>query len=403
MSNVLTATQDEIITLNPQEILPAIVQPRLPQTEDQLLPLIASVGEQGVLQPVTVYWDEPAGQHRLLFGERRWRSALGAGLQTIPVRVVEKPAFARFIRATVDENENRESLTPMEMAWALQTYYLLRNLQALAQKHDSLYFLNGVEEQAEQVAAGVIYGDEVDQQSTRQQEVINFLQDRLVDALATIDRTLETWRPLVSWDTCTREMGIDYITPRRRRQILELLNLADNIQGDVAQSGMSENAGRGLAQYPGEVQEQIVQAAKYEHGSLDKLTRAAVEEMAAEMGYGIEDGNGSQKVARHNGTALASPPLDEDQPLLPLDGLESAAATVSNTHKAGDKGFDTVDTLLREAEALILENSYQWNVQTRGLMADWIEILADAANLKVDIKRPEPEYNDESALVAEAV
>jgi hypothetical protein len=403
MSSALIATQDEIITLNPQEILPAIVQPRLPQTEDQLLPLIASVGEQGVLQPVTVYWEQRTEQHRLLFGERRWRSALGAGLQAIPVRVVEKPTFVQSIRARVDENENRESLTPMEMAWALQTYYLLRNLQALAQKHDSLYFLNGVEEQAEQVASSVTYGDEVDQQSTRQQEVINFLQDRLADALATIDRTLETWRPLVSWDTCTREMGVDYITPRRRRQILELLNLADTIQADVAQSSMSENAGRGLAQYPGEVQEQIVQTAKHEQGGLDKLTRAAVEEMAAEMDYGVEDENNSHKAARQNGTVLTSSTLDEDQPMLPLNGLESAAAAASNARKAGDKGFDTVDTLLREAEALILENSHQWNVQTRGLMADWIEILADAANLKVDITRPEPEYSDEPTLVAEAV
>lgn len=402
MSNVLVSTQDEIITLNPQEILPAIVQPRLPQTEGQLLPLIASVGERGVLQPVTVYWDERVEKHRLLFGERRWRSALEAGLNEIPIRVVEKPTFTHFIRATVDENENRESLTPMEMAWALQTYYLLRNLQALAQKHDSLYYLKGIEEQAEQVAAGVSYGDEVDQQSTRQQEVIEFLQERLADALATIDRTPTTWRPLVSWDTCTREMVVDYITPRRRRQILELLDLADTIQGDVAHSSMSENAGRGLAQYPNEVQEKIVQAAKHEQGSLNELTRAAVEEMAVEMGYGADDEDNSQNAATYNGAAITSPPVDEDQPMLPLDGLEPAASVVSSTNQPGNKGFDAVDTLLREAEALILENSHHWNVQTRGLMADWIEILADAANLQVEIVRPEPEYDDEPALVVEA-
>ena len=62
-------------------------QPRAYFDEEALVTLSASIRELGVLQPILV---RPAGdgQFELIAGERRWRAAKRAGLQTIPALVL---------------------------------------------------------------------------------------------------------------------------------------------------------------------------------------------------------------------------------------------------------------------------------------------------------------------------
>jgi len=378
---------DQIEMISPQEILPSVVQPRLPHDETQLLSLAASVGEHGIIQPVAVFWDESAGMYRLVHGERRWRSALLAGLPEIPCRVQARPPLSKFLQMTVSENEERAELTPMELAWTLHTFRLLANLKALAAKYDALAYLTAVEEKAEAEAAAVEYGDEVDQAATRQQIVIDFLEARLDEALAAIGKSPDSWRPLVSWDECVRRMGIDSLPPRRRRQVLELLNLADAIQVEVAQGDISEYAARGLAQYPGDVQERIVEVAQ-NNGGIAHLTRAAIDEMAAQ--FAAEDAaaeRGEAAGGKRNGSLV-----DEYQPTLPM-GIPSVEPELPGEADAqagaAQKAFDRVVHLFRETEALVLESALYWGREELDQVAEWLDMIAEAAGLGLQIGRPE--------------
>jgi ParB family chromosome partitioning protein len=92
-------------------------QPRGHFDEEALGSLAASIKELGVLQPVLV---RPAGdEFELVAGERRWRAAKRAGLQTIPALVKDTTDDGSLEQALV-ENLHREDLNPLEEAAAYQ-------------------------------------------------------------------------------------------------------------------------------------------------------------------------------------------------------------------------------------------------------------------------------------------
>ena len=102
-------------------IRPNTLQPRTHFDEEAMSALAASIREVGVLQPVLV---RPVGagsqEYELIAGERRWRAARRAGLQTIPVLVREVSADARTLEEALVENLHREDLGPLEEAAAYQ-------------------------------------------------------------------------------------------------------------------------------------------------------------------------------------------------------------------------------------------------------------------------------------------
>ncbi|MEA2922864.1 MAG: ParB family transcriptional regulator, chromosome partitioning protein, partial [Bradyrhizobium sp.] len=93
-------------------------QPRSAFDEETLASLAASIRELGVLQPVLV---RPMGDDRyeLIAGERRWRAAKRAGLQTIPALVRQVSELGAVEQALV-ENLHRQDLNPLEEAAAYQ-------------------------------------------------------------------------------------------------------------------------------------------------------------------------------------------------------------------------------------------------------------------------------------------
>jgi len=93
-------------------------QPRSQFDEESLASLTASVREVGVLQPVLV---RPAGQddYELIAGERRWRAAKRAGLQSIPA-IVRTVSEVHSVEQALVENLHREDLNPLEEAAAYQ-------------------------------------------------------------------------------------------------------------------------------------------------------------------------------------------------------------------------------------------------------------------------------------------
>ena len=91
-------------------------QPRARFDKESLDELAASISEVGVLQPVVVTVDDN-GNHVLIAGERRWRAATQAGLETIPAVVREQAGKSTLVEALV-ENVQRQDLTPLEEAHA---------------------------------------------------------------------------------------------------------------------------------------------------------------------------------------------------------------------------------------------------------------------------------------------
>ena len=102
-------------------IRPNTLQPRTHFDEEAMSELAASIRELGVLQPVLV---RPIGvgaeEYELIAGERRWRAARRAGLQSIPVLVREVSADDRSLEQALVENLHREDLGPLEEAAAYQ-------------------------------------------------------------------------------------------------------------------------------------------------------------------------------------------------------------------------------------------------------------------------------------------
>jgi ParB family transcriptional regulator, chromosome partitioning protein len=94
-------------------------QPRAHFDEESLTELTASITEMGVLQPILVRQvDED--RFELIAGERRWRAAKRAGLQTIPVVVRDADTDADLLEQALVENLHRTDLNSMEEAAAYQ-------------------------------------------------------------------------------------------------------------------------------------------------------------------------------------------------------------------------------------------------------------------------------------------
>jgi ParB family transcriptional regulator, chromosome partitioning protein len=100
-------------------IEPSLSQPRRYFDEGALEALAASVGERGVLQPVLVRPLQD-GKYQLVAGERRWRAAQLAGLQTIPALISSYDDLAA-LEVGLIENMAREDLNPVEEARACAT------------------------------------------------------------------------------------------------------------------------------------------------------------------------------------------------------------------------------------------------------------------------------------------
>ncbi len=109
-----TAAKEELREVPVQAISPNPRQPRRRFDEGALEALAGSLGERGVLQPVLVR-PKPEGTYELIAGERRWRAAQIAGLETIPA-LVRPHDDAAALELALIENMAREDLNPVEEA-----------------------------------------------------------------------------------------------------------------------------------------------------------------------------------------------------------------------------------------------------------------------------------------------
>ncbi len=110
------ATSDDLRDLPVEIIRPNERQPRRRFDDESLARLAESLQERGVLQPVIVR-PRPGGTYELVAGERRWRAARLAGLETIPA-LVRPRDDAEVLELALIENMAREDLNPVEEARA---------------------------------------------------------------------------------------------------------------------------------------------------------------------------------------------------------------------------------------------------------------------------------------------
>lgn len=97
---------------------PNSLQPRTTLDEERLEELATSIRQHGVLQPILVR-RSPQG-FEIIAGERRWRAAQKAGLQTVPVIVEEEIDEEKKLELALVENLQREDLNPIELARGVQ-------------------------------------------------------------------------------------------------------------------------------------------------------------------------------------------------------------------------------------------------------------------------------------------
>ena len=97
------------------QIVPSPLQPRKTFQPDDLNELVDSIRERGVIQPLIVRTVN--GKYELIAGERRWRAAGEAGLETLPV-IVREADNREVLELALIENLQRASLSPIEEAEA---------------------------------------------------------------------------------------------------------------------------------------------------------------------------------------------------------------------------------------------------------------------------------------------
>ena len=172
-------------------------QPRSTFNDDSLRELSESIRQDGVIQPIEVTQSTP-GRFLIVHGERRWRAAQLAGLETIPavVRRRDYDEVTRFVRQVV-ENIQREDLNDVDRAAALLR---LRKLM--------------------------------------QEELDAARRDRGRESPAAKD---EPWGGKVTWAKVGGRLGY---SRQRIHQLIQLLDLPDEIKDAVRDGVLSERETR---------------------------------------------------------------------------------------------------------------------------------------------------------------
>lgn len=96
-------------------------QPRRFIGEEALQDLANSIKQHGVMQPIVIRKLADTERYEIIAGERRWRAAQIAGLTHVPA-IVRDLSDQVAIALALIENIQRQDLSPMEQALALQRF-----------------------------------------------------------------------------------------------------------------------------------------------------------------------------------------------------------------------------------------------------------------------------------------
>ena len=96
---------------------PGKFNPRKHFDEKTISELAASISRQGILQPIGIRKVDDTDNYEIIYGERRFKASLEAGLKEIPAIVFQVPDETAQELA-VTENLQRKDVSPMEEAFA---------------------------------------------------------------------------------------------------------------------------------------------------------------------------------------------------------------------------------------------------------------------------------------------
>lgn len=178
----------QLLAVRLDSIQPDPEQPRRTFPKEGLIELSESIKQDGVIQPIEITEIRP-NLYLIVHGERRWRAAKMAGLETIPavVRRRNYDEVTRFVRQLV-ENIQREDLNDVDRAAGLLR---LRDL---------------MQEELDQAKAEDIPAD-------------------------------QPWGKKMTWSKVGSRLGY---SRQRIHQLIQLLNLPDEIKEDVRDGRISE-------------------------------------------------------------------------------------------------------------------------------------------------------------------
>ena len=114
---LLGTEKPSVRSLPIERLEPNRLQPRESFSEEALAELVSSIEAQGVIQPLVVSPLE-GDRYMIIAGERRWRAAQRAGLDSVPVVVREVADDRELLETALVENLQRSDLNPLEEAEA---------------------------------------------------------------------------------------------------------------------------------------------------------------------------------------------------------------------------------------------------------------------------------------------
>jgi len=107
---------ESLKTVSINSVRPNPSQPRSVFDEGALKELASSIGIHGILQPITVRKSSDFAGYEIVAGERRWRAAKLAGLETVPVIEKLDVDTKMNLELSLIENIQRQDLNPIEKA-----------------------------------------------------------------------------------------------------------------------------------------------------------------------------------------------------------------------------------------------------------------------------------------------
>ena len=108
-----TITNSQIVNINLSQIKPSSNNHRKIFSDGNLAELAESIKAQGLLQPIMVHTTED-DMYEIVYGERRYRASLMAGLETISAVVRENLTSNQLMEIGLTENLQREDINPIE-------------------------------------------------------------------------------------------------------------------------------------------------------------------------------------------------------------------------------------------------------------------------------------------------
>ncbi|MGD9494691.1 MAG: ParB/RepB/Spo0J family partition protein [Armatimonadota bacterium] len=123
ISGEALARSRAVLEVSVDKLEPNPFQPRQALDQESLEELTLSIEAHGVVQPLVVRRSEEPDVYQIIAGERRWRAAQRAGLQTIPC-IVQDADDEKTLELALVENLQRDDLGPLETANALR--YLIQ-------------------------------------------------------------------------------------------------------------------------------------------------------------------------------------------------------------------------------------------------------------------------------------